>query len=549
MNFLDLLKAETKEVRTTLLVYMFISGLSNAFILFIINGAAATVTLNEINTRLFLMFIVVMAIYILSQQYIFKKASAIIDQIIQKIRIRLTDKIISRAELIDLDNIGNSRVYNHMTHQTGEVSNSANEITAAVQSLIMVIFSILYLGTISVYALIITIVVVAVGMLVYLGMEQKIIPFINKYNDSEIRLFTTLSHVLDGFKEIKLSHKRGEDIRADINEVSIEARDNSIMTKIMYSNAYIFAQTFFYVLVGIMVFIVPRFFDIPSESVIQIAAVILFIIGPLSSVVAGIPAYTRSDIAIRNILKLESELDNLKTEPPLFNPNLYREIRDFKTLEFKDMEFHYYDRNKDKAFSVGPINLTVKRGETIFMVGGNGSGKSTLLKLMTGLYRPAKGEILVDGKPMRGATIQEYRELYSAIFADFHLFEKLYGIRNWQPDVVADLIKEMQLSDKTAFEQGQFTNINLSTGQRKRIAMIVSKLEDRDIYIFDEWAADQDPTFREYYYYELLPELKKAGKTIIVVSHDDAKYYATADRVLKMDMGKMRDITDERKSK
>jgi putative ATP-binding cassette transporter len=139
--------------------------------------------------------------------------------------------------------------------------------------------------------------------------------------------------------------------------------------------------------------------------------------------------------------------------------------------------------------------------------------------------------------------------LYSAIFADFHLFEKLYGIRNWQPDVVAELIKEMQLTDKTAFENGQFTNINLSTGQRKRIAMIVAKLEERDVYIFDEWAADQDPTFREYYYYELLPELKKAGKTIIVVSHDDSKYYATADRVLKMDMGKMRDITDERKSK
>lgn len=544
MNFYDLLKAETKEVRTTLLVYMFISGLSNAFILFIINGAAATVTQNEINTRLLLMFVVVMAIYILSQQYIFKKASAIVDQIIQKIRIRLTDKIINRAELIDLDAIGNSRVYNHMTHQTGEVSNSANEVTAAVQSAIMVLFSVLYLGTISIYALIITIIVVAVGMIVYLGMEQKIIPFINKYNDSEIKLFTTLSHVLDGFKEIKLSYKRGEDIRADINAISIEARDNSIMTKVMYSNAYIFAQTFFYVLVGIMVFLLPRFFEIYSDSVIQIAAVILFIIGPLSSVVAGIPAYTRSDIAIRNILKLESELDNLKSEPPLFNSNLFRDFSAFKTLEFKDIEFYYYDRNKEKSFSVGPINFKVNRGETVFMIGGNGSGKSTLLKLMTGLYRPAKGEILVDGKQVRGVTIQEYRELYSAIFADFHLFEKLYGIRNWQHDVVADLIKEMQLSDKTAFEHGKFTNINLSTGQRKRIAMIVSKLEDRDIYIFDEWAADQDPTFREFYYYELLPELKKAGKTIIVVSHDDSKYFATADRVLKMDLGKMYDITD-----
>lgn len=545
MNFLDLLKAETKDVRNRLLIYMFLSGMSNAFILFIINGAAASVTYSEINTRLFLMFIVVISIYIITQQYIFKRASYIVDQIIQKIRLRLADKIIQRAELVDLDAIGNSRIYNHMTHQTGEVSNSANEITAAVQSLIMVVFAILYLGTLSVEALIVTILVVTIGMLVYLGMEKKIIPFINKHNESEIRLFSTLSHLLAGFKEIKLSHKRGEDIRDHINQISIEARDNSITTKVMYSNAYIFAQSFFYVLIGIMVFILPRFFEIYTDSVIQITAVILFIIGPLSSVVAGIPAYTRSDIAIKNILKLENELDNLKTDPPTFNEQTHRTYVGFKELHFRNLEFHYYDRNKEKSFSVGPIDFKLIKGETLFLVGGNGSGKSTLLKLITGLYRPSAGDILVDGVPVRGNSIQEFRELYSAIFADFHLFEKLYGIRDWQPDLVADLIREMRLSEKTAFENGAFTNINLSTGQRKRIAMIVTKLEDREIYIFDEWAADQDPQFREYYYYEILPELKKAGKTVIVVSHDDSKFFATADRVLKMSMGQITDITAE----
>ena len=173
MNFLDLLKAETRDVRNTLLVYMFISGLSNAMILFVINGATATVTFAEINTRLFIMFLVVISIYILTQQYIFKKASAIVDQIIQKIRARLTEKIIKRAELVDLDKIGNSRIYNHMTHQASEVSTYSNEITAAIQSFIMVVFSVLYLGTISIEALIVTILVVAMGILVYLGAWTK----------------------------------------------------------------------------------------------------------------------------------------------------------------------------------------------------------------------------------------------------------------------------------------------------------------------------------------------------------------------------------------
>jgi putative ATP-binding cassette transporter len=542
MNFIDLIYAETKDVRNRLVLYMFLSGMSNAFILFIINGAAATVTYSEINTRLFLMFIVVISIYILTQQFIFKSAGYIIDQIIQKIRLRLAEKIIQRAELVELDAIGNSRIYNHMTHQISEVSNSSNEITAAVQSFIMVLFSIMYLGTLSIQALIVTVAVVAIGMIVYLGMEKKIIPFINKHNESEIRLFSTLSHLLDGFKEIKLSHDRGSDIRDDIDAISKEARDNSITTKVMYSNAYIFAQSFFYVLIAIMVFILPRFFEIYTESVIQITAVILFIIGPLSSVVAGIPAYTRSNIAIKNIMTLESELDRLKEEPPTFNPQTHSKFLEFKRIQFRGLEFDYYDRNNEKVFSVGPIDLELKKGETLFLIGGNGSGKSTLLKLITGLYRPAQGEILVDEDVILGESLQEYRELYSVIFADFHLFEKLYGIRNWESDVVADLIKEMQLTDKTAFENGQFTNINLSTGQRKRIAMIVAKLEHREIYVFDEWAADQDPQFREYYYYQILTELKKAGKTVIVVSHDDSKYFATADRILKMDMGKLSDI-------
>lgn len=543
MNLLELLKEETREIRPKLLTYVVISGLANAMILFIINGAAATVTYQEINTKFLILFIIAIAVYILTQQFIFKKASAIIDQVVHKIRIRVTGKILKRAELVDLDNIGNSRIYNHLTQQTVEVSNYANEMTAAVQSFIMVAFAIMYLGTLSIYALIVTLIVVGIGIAVYLGMEKAIIPFINKYDASEIRLFGILSHLLNGFKELKLSHKRSEDLNDHLTNVAEEARDHSIQTKIMYANAYIFAQTFFYVLVGIMVFILPRFFEMYTESVTQITAVILFIIGPLSSVVAGIPAYTRSDIAIKNIIKLEDELDNLKTEPPEFDSHTYKFLNDFKTIELKKITFHYYDKYKEKSFTVGPINLKINRGETLFLVGGNGSGKSTLLKMLTGLYRPESGSIKVDNTVIQPQNVQEYREMYSAIFADFHLFDRLYGIEEWEPESVYKLIAQMQLSDKTGFKDGEFSNINLSTGQRKRLAMIVSMLEKRNICVFDEWAADQDPDFREYYYYELLPQLKNEGKTIIVVSHDDSKFFSTADRILRMEDGKLTDDT------
>jgi putative ATP-binding cassette transporter len=199
--------------------------------------------------------------------------------------------------------------------------------------------------------------------------------------------------------------------------------------------------------------------------------------------------------------------------------------------------FHYYHRDKSPLFSVGPIDMTIRRGEVVFVVGGNGSGKSTLMKLLTGLYYPESGRILVDGKPVMRSDYPDYRELFSIIFTDFHLFERLYGIDEYDEEMIHRLLKQMELDRKTDFVDGAFTNIQLSTGQRKRMAMITALLEDKPVYVFDEWAADQDPTFREYFYNEQLKKMKESGKTIIAVSHDD-RFFHFADRVLKMDFGR-----------
>ena len=287
-----------------------------------------------------------------------------------------------------------------------------------------------------------------------------------------------------------------------------------------------------------MVFILPRFIEVYADSVTEIAAVILFIIGPLSTVVSGFPAYTKANIAVLDINDLEMNLDHLNGRPHLFNETVQKHIAAFNTVSLKSVEFSYYDVQKDALFKTGPIELTLKKGETLFIVGGNGSGKSTLLKLLTGLYTPEKGKIEVDNTIISPENVQEYRELFSAIFSDFHLFDRLYGIKDWSDDEIFSLIKEFQLEDKTSFKDGVFTNLNLSTGQKKRIAMIVALLENRPICVFDEWAADQDPEFRRYFYYELIPKLKQTGKTIIIVSHDD-QYFNTADRIMKMDYGQL----------
>jgi putative ATP-binding cassette transporter len=194
---------------------------------------------------------------------------------------------------------------------------------------------------------------------------------------------------------------------------------------------------------------------------------------------------------------------------------------------------------------VGPIDAEIQRGEILFLIGGNGSGKTTFLKLFTALYRPTQGAIYVDDVEIGPTNIQSYRNLFSAIFSDFYLFEKLHGLSTADPDRINALLRLMEISDKTSFKDGRFTNLNLSTGQRKRLALVVSYLEDKPVYVFDEVAADQDPEFRQYFYDTLLPEMKSAGKTVVVVSHDD-RYFHAGDRLLQMDYGRLAELHAEK---
>jgi putative ATP-binding cassette transporter len=211
------------------------------------------------------------------------------------------------------------------------------------------------------------------------------------------------------------------------------------------------------------------------------------------------------------------------------------------TIKANNIVYEYGAQAAGEVFHIGPLSFTIEPGEIIFIVGGNGSGKSTLLKVLTGLYQPSAGELYVDDVCVTPTNVAAYREMISAIFSDFHLFAKVNGLLDVDEALVNNKLEAMHLEGKTAFVDQKFTNRNLSTGQRKRLAMIVALLEDRPIYVFDEWAADQDPEFRKYFYEELLPTLKQRGKTVIAVSHDD-RYFHCADRVVTMELGQIRSI-------
>ncbi|MBD2022207.1 cyclic peptide export ABC transporter, partial [Leptolyngbya sp. FACHB-36] len=212
---------------------------------------------------------------------------------------------------------------------------------------------------------------------------------------------------------------------------------------------------------------------------------------------------------------------------------------DWQRLQLQNVMHTYAGDREDAQFTLGPINLEFHPAELVFIVGGNGSGKSTFAKLLTGLYSPESGELRLNEQTITAENREWYRQHFSVIFADFYLFDRLLGLDNSTLDAQAQTyLKQLQLDRKVRIEQGVLSTTALSQGQRKRLALLTAYLEDRAIYLFDEWAADQDPAFKDVFYTQFLPELRDRGKTVFVISHDD-RYFQVADRLIKLDYGKV----------
>jgi putative ATP-binding cassette transporter len=253
--------------------------------------------------------------------------------------------------------------------------------------------------------------------------------------------------------------------------------------------------------------------------------------------VQSIPVLLNANASADRIVQLENALRATVSSQQREIPAVKR----FDEIEMRKISFRYVDRFSEAAFKIGPIDFTLRPGELVFITGGNGSGKSTFLRVLAGLYPPDSGEIILDGKHITDANRDEYRALMSAIFFDYHLFRRLYGVPDAEPGEVDRLLNLFRLADKTGLVDGEFRTLELSGGQRRRLALIVSLLEKRPILLLDEWTAEQDPEFRRKFYDELLPDLMKAGATVVVITHDD-RYLDELNlpaRRIRMDEGRI----------
>ncbi|MEI8631989.1 ATP-binding cassette domain-containing protein [Vibrio sp. PP-XX7] len=368
---------------------------------------------------------------------------------------------------------------------------------------------------------------------------------LKKSFDMENVLVTRLSDLLGGFKEIKPNRQRADELQTRILTLSDEVTETKIDIQKIYAIDFVMSQLSF-ILTGAMVFIVPMLSTVYPDVVMKVTTASLFLIGPISNIVGGIPIFSNANAAIRNVLDLEQ---GLKAGQSTVEVDVDSDAfaNGFKTIEISDLYFRHANSDDEQPFTVGPINFTINQGEIIFITGGNGSGKTTFMRLFTTLYQANGGVIKVDGQIVNESNCVAFRNLFSAVFSDFHLFQEIYGIANKDDAVYTEWLHYLGMSHKVKVKDNEFSTIKLSTGQRKRLALMVSAMENRPICIFDEWAADQDPTFRERFYSEILPRLKANHQTVIAVTHDDM-YFDCADRRMKMVDGQIIEHNSEMES-
>jgi putative pyoverdin transport system ATP-binding/permease protein len=519
MSFLQLVRREMHGSMPKLLFMSGIGGISNASILAAINaGVQDAGSGQKPGLWAASLFLVALFLFMRSQQYVTITATAEIEAIIHKLRLRIMD-MIRRSELLEMEKIGRARIVAAVTSDTAVLTQASNMLCFTVQGAVLIFFVGLYVAYLSLTAFLLTVLIVSGAATIFHYKNRRLSEQKGESAAWERRLFDRLTDFLDGFKEVRLNAARSDDLFADALEVSKTAANIKIRTQAETFKMIVTSQISMYILLGAVVFIAPNLSSsLGGTSIAKTTTALLFVVGACFGLVQSIPILLNANAAANRIDRLQQALQSTlipRERPAIGAP------RRFARIEMRNIVFRYTDRFSDTVFKIGPIDFTLHAGELIFITGGNGSGKSTFLRVVSGLYPPDSGEILLDGHPVTNANRDEYRELVSGIFFDYHLFKRLYGIPDTGAADVDRLLSQFRLADKTALTDGEFRTLDLSGGQRRRLALIVSLLEKRPIMLLDEWTAEQDPEFRRKFYDELLPEMLRAGATIVVITHDD----------------------------
>ena len=447
----------------------------------------------------------------------------------------LSRKVLA-TPLRHLEHAGIPRILATLTDDVAWLGWAAQNAPTLAINVALLVGCAIYLGWLSRSILLVVALVFVIGMIGYRILTARAYRYLQQARDTRDVLFHHFRALTEGMKELKLHAARRDAFLSERIETTTEALRRDALAGIRHHIvADSWNQILFYGLLGGLLVAAPAAPGLNAETVTGYVLATLYMMGPVWGIIEGWPIFARARIALEKVRELGVSLaaGNGESEAPA----RLEAPREWQQLDFDGATFTYPPDVDGRAFVLGPLDLTLRRGELVFIVGGNGSGKSTFVKVLTGLYPPQVGAIRLDGLPITDQNREWYCQLFSAVFSDFFLFDSLLGLHGSDLDARAHrYLVELELDAKVQITFGALSTTSLSHGQRKRLTLLTAFLEDRPIYVFDEWAADQDPHYREIFYKRLLPDLKARGKTILVISHDD-RYYHLGDRILKLEYG------------
>jgi putative ATP-binding cassette transporter len=536
MSLRAFLRRESALDPRPLIVATVVGAVSTAAILALITFGAAAAHEGHSSLRMVVMFLAAVGLYVLSQTTVMRATAREAEELIRRLRERLFETV-RQSDYTTVDAVGRARLYASLSQETQALSRTIVLLAIAAQQVVTLVFISLFLAWLSVPAFAIEVAFGVLAVLLHVRRARLLEAAKEEAAAKERRVFEGLEHLLNGFKEVKTNAALARHLAAETIAACGEARQTNTGAKYQWALDFTIIQVMFYCLMGLTVFVIPLFDAGFAKVAVQTATVALFMIGPIGTIAQAIPAVSETEAALNRIAAVQ---DSLKAVASGYEPEDTLPLdQPIDQVALRGATFTYREPDGSPGFTAGPIDFAVHAGECVFVTGGNGSGKSTLLRLLIGLLRPDGGGLEVNGLPLRAGQRQAYRDRIATVLSDYHLFRHLYGVGPVDPERASALLRQFEIDDKVDIRDGRFTTIDLSSGQRKRLALIAAELEEKPILVLDEWAADQDPAFRKKFYEEILPGLRRPDRIILCVTHDE-RYFATAGRIINMSEGHLR---------
>jgi ABC-type siderophore export system fused ATPase/permease subunit len=541
MNLLQFFQSKNKFFYISLFFLGLVRSLTNICLLMVIASSLGRKSVADFGHYNYLVYIFLMFLSFICTKFFQNRMVTFNNEVVFHMEISLIQKA-RKASFESFDKLGYQKIYSALG-DARSLGRIPEVFITLVNSFITIACSLVYLFMTSVWGGVAVLVLMAFLLTVYLYRDARIRKDMNLVRDLQDQYYEALREFLVGFKQIRISQLRNNNLFKNyILRNKLDAKDLNIKIAKQYFVNELTGMYSWYVLLGVVIFVLPPFFGIGTVQMATFITCILFMIGPVSQLVMFFPTYNSFKIAIERITKINTALQ----ENACNIPEDKWSVEDFRTIRFENVVYRYGDTGDDSPFVVEMPDLTITNGETLFITGGNGSGKTTFVNILTGLCTPEQGKVFIDDREFSWEEFTRFCNSMAVVFTDHVVFKNNYDKHNFSehnPEFIY-LRRLLNLEGILLVkEEGSKVDNRLSKGQQKRLALLLALLENKPILILDEWAAEQDPYNRRYFYREVLEIIKGMNKTVIAISHDD-DFYHVADRVLRFNYGRI--VSDSR---